>query len=114
MRTYGRAIQPDGSVKWIEVDTDVNGDNSNVWVTTLIQCLKLELGESPFFAKTGIPARAALVHQFFPDFYVAQLQKQFAGKFAALSIQRTDPNNPVYSVSIVKNNGSTIVLSIAA
>ena len=45
MRTWGRVAGV-----WTEVSTAPNGDNSEVWLTTLAQTLLLYLNESPFFA----------------------------------------------------------------
>jgi hypothetical protein len=39
----------------VEVTTDANGYNDAVYLTTLSQVLKLNLGESPFYANYGIP-----------------------------------------------------------
>lgn len=52
MRTYGR----DKDGKWVTVTTDENGFNDSVYLTTLVQNLKLSPQESPFFANHGIPA----------------------------------------------------------
>ena len=55
MRTYGRVYAEDGSYTWVEVSTDANGFDDMVMLTTLAQVLKLNLGESPFYANFGIP-----------------------------------------------------------
>jgi hypothetical protein len=44
MRTWGRVA---GSTTWQEITTDSNGLNDAVMVTTLCQCLKLNINESP-------------------------------------------------------------------
>lgn len=50
MRTFGRTTNILTGVKtWVEIDTDSAGFNDAVWLTTLVQVLKLNLGESPFF-----------------------------------------------------------------
>lgn len=113
MRTYGRIKLADGSNgPWVQVSTDANGYDSYVWVTTLIQCLKLNLGESPFFSNYGIPAQQAIITQIFPDYYVAQTQSQFSQYFASLSISRNAPvagqPNPTYTVNIVTKEGTVI------
>ena len=43
MRTYGRVTNEDGTKTWVEVDTDANGYNDAVYVTTLAQCLQLSV-----------------------------------------------------------------------
>lgn len=108
MRTYGRITNEDGSKTWVEVDTDENGFDDNVWLTTLCQNMKLNLGESPMFANNGIPAQQSVVTQVFPDFYVAQMQQQFSPYFAALVMARVPGTNnpPDYAVSVVYHNGA--------
>lgn len=115
MRTYGRikdSASPTG-FKWIEVQTDANGHDDYVWITTLIQCLKLNLGESPFFADYGIPAQQSVIQQIFPDYYVMQTQQQFAARFASLIISKQPFAQPTYNVNIVTNAGVKIVMDIA-
>lgn len=117
MRTYGRITNQDGSKTWVQVNTDANGNNDYVWITTLCQCLKLNLGESPFYAQYGIPAQQSVLQQIYPDFYVNQTQSQFAQYFASLQItrraalSRLDPT-PIYDVSVLTNYGTTVEASI--
>lgn len=109
MRTWGRTFNPDGTWQWVKVETDpVTGNNDAVWITTLIQCLKLNLGESPFYAQYGIPARPSVVQQVFPDYYVTQTQQQFASKFASLTIAKVTSPSPEYTVNITTNVGTKI------
>lgn len=109
MRTYGRIKQVDGKGgTWVEVDTDSAGFNDNVYVTTLIQCLKLNLGESPFDANYGIPSHPAVIQQVFPDYYVAQTQRQFAPFFASLIISKQPGRTPTYLVSITTQQGAKL------
>lgn len=103
MRTWGRV-----SGSWVEVSTDADGNNDAVYLTTLTQVLKLNPGESPFFANYGIPGQASVVQQIFPDFYVNLTQQQFAAYFASLSITRSSSNPPTYEVDIVTNTGAMI------
>lgn len=118
MRTYGRIYSPDGSYVWQEVDTDDNGFDDDVWITTLIQVLKLNLGESPFYAQYGIPAQQTVVTQVFPDYYAAMTQQQFAPYFASLIISKIDARDdlgvpyPAYSVNIVKNTGAVVSATV--
>lgn len=113
MRTYGRVVNPDGSKSWVEVDTDANGFNDYVWITTLIQCLKLAINESPFFANYGIPAQRSVIQQIFPDYYVAQTQSQFSQYFASLIVSKVPANDPEYRINIVTQSGVKVAASIA-
>lgn len=113
LRTYGKIYAGDGSYKWVEVQTDSGGDSSYVWITTLIQTLKLNLGESPFFANYGIPARPTIVTQVLPDFYVIQTQNQFSQYFASLIISRTSTNPPTYQVNVITNSGAKFQATVA-
>jgi hypothetical protein len=115
MRTYGRINQVGGQGgTWVQVNTDTNGDNSNVYLTTLCQTLRLNLSESPFFANYGIPAQQSVVTQVFPDYYAAQTQTQFAGYFASLVINRIQGSNPpAYTVTAVCRSGAVLQTSVA-
>lgn len=107
MRTYGRV-----SGVWTEVQTDADGFNDGVWITTLIQCLKLSIGESPFFANYGIPAQQSVIQQIFPDFYVAQTQAQFAPHFANLVVSKVASPAPEYRINLTTQQGVTMAASI--
>ena len=104
MRTYGRI-----NGQWVKVETDPSGDASNIWLTTLAQTIKLNLGESPFFGQYGIPARPSVTQQIPPDFYVPQTQTQFSPYFASLAIHRI-PNAfpPAYRAKAVCFNGAVL------
>jgi hypothetical protein len=109
MRTYGRIQNSDGTKTWVVVETDANGFDDNCWVTTLAQCLKLNLGESPFHAGFGIPQMQTIVTQTLPDFYVMQTQSQFAPHFASLTITRVQGSfPPVYQVNAVCHSGALL------
>lgn len=99
---------------WVEVDTDQNGYNDNVMLTTLAQCLKLNLGESPFYANYGIPQYQTITTQVFPDYYVAQTQQQFSKYFASLILTRV-PNQttPVYNVTAITHAGAILNTTVA-
>ena len=114
MRTYGRVINPDGSRTWVEVLPNPAGFNDYIYITTLIQCLKLALGESPFYANFGIPAQQAVIQQIFPDFYVMQTQQQFASFFASLTVTKVSSPTPTYNINIVTTIGTKIQAEIAA
>lgn len=117
MRTYGRVGQTDGlGGTWVVVETDPNGFNDSVFITALVQCLKLRLGESPIYANYGIPAQQSIVTQVYPDYYAAVTQNQFSANFAALAISRKLPQvgaNPKYLVNIVGNSGATLSTEVA-
>jgi hypothetical protein len=124
MRTYGRTQDViSGKKKWWVVTTDQGGYNDSVYLTDLAQVLKLNLGESPFFANYGIPAHESIMTQVFPDFYIARTQQQFAGYFASLIVtalpvqqgsadsfatQQEGASAPRYYLNVLTNYGSRI------
>lgn len=112
MRTYGRVYTGD-TYKWAEVDTDSGGSNDAVWLTTLIQCLKLNLGESPFYAQYGLPAVPSVLTQIFPDYYMAQTQTQFAPHFASLVLTKIPSRTPTYNINLVTHQGAKIGTQVA-
>ena len=116
MRTYGRIYESLNNPTWVEVDTDANGYNDLVYVTTLCQVLKLNLGESPFFANFGIPAKTSVIQQVAPNFYAAKTQLQFSQYFANLLITPIptpgNPSTPTYKVNVTTHNGSKITAEI--
>ncbi len=112
MRVYGR-IYNGGVPQWVVVETDAAGNSEYVYVTWLIQVLKLCLGESPFYANYGIPAVPSVVQQIFPDFYVAQVQQQFQQYFASLIISKVPSTTPTYNVNILMFNGTVFQATIA-
>lgn len=100
---------------WVEVETDANGNNDLVWLTTLCQCLLLNLGEDPFFANYGIPAIPAAQAGVPPDFYVARMQLAFSQYFASLTITRitADGNQkPEYQVNVMTHQGVILNASV--
>ncbi|MDS1913343.1 MULTISPECIES: hypothetical protein [Enterobacter] len=106
MRTWGRVADKGGNKKWVLVEQDDSGDFSYGWLTTLIQTLKLGLGESPFYAQYGIPAQQSIVQQIYPDYYVNMTQQQFSGYFASLAITKLNgAQNPTYRIDVVFFNG---------
>lgn len=112
MRTYGRTQNEDGTYQWVEIQTDANGYNDAVWLTTLAQCLALNLNESPFYANLGIPAQPSIVQQIFPDFYVYRIQTFFAPYFASLIVSKEDSPTPTYDVNATTNSGAKLIVSI--
>ncbi|QGH64149.1 hypothetical protein [Serratia proteamaculans] len=108
MRTYGQ----DEFGKWVTITTDANGFNDAIYLTTLVQNLKLAPQESPFFANHGIPANGSVIQQIIPTFYVNRLQQQFSGYFSSLQIALTEVDPPVYNISAITNSGSKIVAQV--
>lgn len=113
MRTYGRTRNPDGSLSWVEIVSDANGNFEYGYATTLIQVLKLSLGESPFYANYGIPAQRSVIQQVFPDFYVTVTQQQFAPFFASLTITKENSTTPTYDINVVTTYGTKINQQVA-
>jgi hypothetical protein len=111
MRTYGRTYLYDSSGSlighgpWQVVTTDANGLNDMVMLTTLAQVLLLNMGESPFYANFGLPARSSVMHQVFPDYNVAFTQQAFAPQFASLLVSRRDDPTPTYDIYVVTKIG---------
>ena len=75
--------------------------------------LRLNLAESPFFAQYGIAGEQAVIQQVWPDYTVAQTQKQFAGYFAALIIYRQPgATSPTYVVNVTFNDGTQVSATV--
>ena len=114
MRTYGRTRDVlTGAKTWEVVTTDSNNFNDMVWLTTLAQCCKLNLGESPFYADWGIPAQASVMTQVQPNYYMALMQQRFAPHFMSLLLSKrsdvyddTGRPMPYYGVNVVTNWGA--------
>jgi hypothetical protein len=115
VRTYGRVGQVNNQGgTWVVVQTDAAGFNDNVYLTAVAQVLKLNLGESPFWANYGIPAQQSVVTQVFPDYYAAQTQTQMAPYFASLIITRVQGSMPpVYTVTAVCHSGAILTQTVA-
>lgn len=120
MRTYGRVIGPDGSYVrdpngyiWWAIETASDGDNSNVWITTLCQEIKLNLNEAPFYANHGIAAQASVITQVFPDLYMTLIQQRYSQYFASLIISRLPGTTPTYNVAVTTFQGAQISMTVA-
>lgn len=111
-RTYGRVTNPDGSQTWQMIQADPSGNFDYGYITTLVQCLKLNLGESPFYANYGIPAQPSIMQQIFPDYYVNQIQQQFAQFFSSLVITKVNSRTPTYNVNITTLQGTVVRFTI--
>jgi len=112
MRTYGR-VYSNGVPNWAEVQTDANGFDDYVWLTTLAQTLKLFLGESPFYANYGLPAKQSVVQQVFPDFYVSRTQQQFSQYFSSLIVASQPSSKPTYKINVTLHNGVPLSTTVA-
>lgn len=113
MRVYGRVPidprDPRGPKRWVEVTTDANGFNDQVYLTQLAQVLQLNVNESPFFGDLGIPARQSVAQQIAPDIFVSQIQARFARFFAALIISRDlKAAQPTYNVNVLTHQGVSL------
>lgn len=108
MRTYGRTYDANGNATWVVVETDPQGFNDGVYLTTLCQVLQLNPGESPFFANYGVPSQQSIVTQVFPDFYMMRTQQQFTPLFPALSIKKVPLPAPYYDITVLTNKGALI------
>lgn len=108
MRTYGR----DADGKWVLVVPDENGFNDSIYLTTLIQNLKLAPQESPFFANNGIPSQSSVIQQVLPTYYVDKLQRKFSQYFSSLQIALVSDDPPVYNISAITNAGSKIITTV--
>jgi len=129
MRTYGRTRDVlTGNKKWWVVTTDINGFNDSVYLTDLAQVIKLNLGESPFFANWGIPAHESVMTQIYPDFFLNRIQQQFSGRFASviltpLPVDQGSADSfasgqdggpaPRYYINVLTNYGSRIGVRVA-
>ena len=106
MRTYG-VDQATG--QWVEVV-----ETSYIWLATLAQTLRLNQGESPFYANYGIPAQNSVYTQIPPDLAVNRTQTQYAPFFANLTVvKQQNTLNPTYNISAVFQNGTTISSMVA-
>lgn len=115
MRTWGRVRGANGELtQWVKVETAPDGSNDLVWAVTLIQCLKLNLNESPFYSNYGIPAHQSVIQQVAPDFNVALTQQQFSQYFASLSIIKRNLPTPTYDVTIMTHQGTQLLEQVPA
>ena len=120
MRTYGRIRDVlTGKKTWEVVTTDTGGFNDMVWLVTLAQCCKLNLGESPFWANWGIPAHASVMTQTHPNYYMALMQQRFASYFMSLILQKlaevtddTGRSAPAYGITVVTNWGAQLYTEV--
>jgi hypothetical protein len=105
MRIWGRRYLPDGTYVWDKTETAPDGSDDMVYVVDLVQVLRLNRNESPFYANWGIPAQQSVIQQVFPDYYVTLTQQQFSAFFASLIVARLAAPDPTYRVSVTTNQG---------
>jgi len=107
MRTYG--VNPQTG-QWVEVT-----ETSYIWLATLVQTLRLNQGESPFYANYGLPAQTSVMTQVPPDIAVNRTQTQFSPYFASLTVvKQQNATNPTYNINAVFQNGTTISTTVAS
>jgi hypothetical protein len=121
-RTYGRIVPNilfPNQKQWVVVETDDRGFDDMVWLTTLIQVIKLNLHESPFYSNYGIPAHESVVSQVAPDLYMNKIQQQFSQYFLSLIIRRGPdaPDergviSPTYWVSVITQYGARLTVVV--
>jgi hypothetical protein len=116
MRSWGRVWDVNNNPTWVQVNTDAAGNNDLIYITTLCQVLRLQPGESPFYANYGIASLAAVQQIIPPDFYMTRTSQQFSQYFASLIISRAPGTQtsahrmlaPTYRVNIVTHSGAII------
>ena len=100
--------------RWVAVTEDATGHFDYIALTALVQCLKLNLGESPFWGNYGIPAKSSVLQQLPPDYNVALTQAFFAPYFASLIVSKDATRiEPTYQVNVVRTAGSTMQMTVA-
>lgn len=110
IKVYGGLVELLGvaSGTWACVQTSPTGDNSYVFLVALLQVLKLNLNESPFWGASGVPSQQVVQQQADPDYYVTQIQQQYAQYFTSLVITKTSSNPLVYQVNVVLFSGAQL------
>ena len=85
-----------------------------IWLTTLVQTLRLIEGESPFYGNYGIPAYKSVHTQIAPDAAVSRTQSQYSPHFASLAVSKQQlAAQPTYNISAIFTDGTTIQSVIA-
>lgn len=95
--------------EWVKVETDENGFNDAVWLTTYAQVLQLGLNESPIFGNYGIPAQQSVVTQVQPDYYATVAQQQFQQYFTALLTTKIANPDPKYAINALATPGARLM-----
>lgn len=97
--SWGRTYDANGNPTWVQVMTDANGFSDYVYISAFLQCVKLNLGESPFWAEFGIPAHQAITQQLPPDYNIQLIATFFQQFFASVIVSRAAPAVAVNTVS---------------
>jgi hypothetical protein len=116
MRVYGRVRDPlTGRKTWVTVITDPRGFNDNVYLTALVQCIKLNWGESPFYSNWGIPAHQSVMSQQPPDYAMTLMQQRYSPHFMSLILSKQadvlderGALTPAYLISLIYNWGAKL------
>ena len=69
---------------------------------------KLSRKKLIIFAANGIPAQQSVITQIYPDYYVAQLQQQFAQYFSSLQITKVQATSPTYKINAITLSGTVL------
>jgi len=94
MRTYGKK---DG--RWVVID-----DEEQVWTTTLIQCLRLGLNESPFFANYGLPLQDITSNISLMFYHLENLKSKFRNRFKSIELTSNGVADINISISLYSGN----------
>ena len=112
MRIHGRQLNADGTKTWVTLDTE-NGDSLDaIYVLWLIQTLKLNTLESPYYPGAGMPIYQAMQNTFYPDSRIAKIQANFSQYFSYLSITRLTNPDPYYQIIVITKNGVTGTIQV--
>lgn len=114
MRIHGRKTNPDGTKSWVTIDTEDGGDQDSVYVLWLIQVLKMNTLESPFWPGWGVPMWQALQNTYYPDSSLSQIQATFSQYFTYLSISKVPSDTLLqYSISLITKSGNQAQFVVA-
>jgi hypothetical protein len=116
LRVYGRTRDIlTGAKTWQVVTTDARGGNDQVYLTALIQCIKLNWNESPVYGNWGIPAHQSILSQVAPNLAMNLMQQRYAQYFASLIITRVPDGvdedgrpAPAYLVNVIFKSGQKV------
>jgi hypothetical protein len=89
-------------------------DPNYVQLATLVQTLRLQQGESPFYGNYGIPAQQSVLSQMAPDAAVSRTQAQYSQYFASLTVARVpSASAPTYNITAIFQNGTIVQSTLA-
>ena len=107
---WGRIYDANGNPTWVQVTTDANDFNDYVYLTALVQCVKLNLGESLYWSDFGIPAHQSIMQQLPPDYNVSYISRFFMQFFPSVIVTRTAPatiSTPRFNLALISASKST-------